>query len=215
VTRLLRALWLLSWILGLSSSALALPVTLTLVPSAGSLLPGQTLSVAVVVGGLTDMAGEIALESFDLDLSFDTTRLQFDSLSFATSLGDPNDGGETFVSGPGTPNVSGVVLMGEFSSLTGAQLLALQNAPFTLATIGFTALANPGPAEFEFINLDGSSLGGVEGRALGDELQDPNTGCAPPAVCALSVTIVPEPRGAALLAAALALLALRRRAARV
>ena len=78
--RLLRVVWLLSWILGLSSSALALPVTLTLVPSALNRLPGQTLSVAVVVGGLTELAGEIPLESFDLDLAFDTSRLQFDSL---------------------------------------------------------------------------------------------------------------------------------------
>ncbi len=206
MTRLLRAVWLLSWVLGLSSSALALPVTLTLVPSAGSLLPGQTLSVDVVVGGLTEMAGEIALESFDLDLSFDTSRLQFDSLSFGTSLGDPNDLGETFVFGPGTPSTSGVVLMGEFSLLTGAQLLALQSAPFTLATIGFTALANPGPAELEFINLDGSSLGGLAGRPLGDELEPP----AP-----LSVDILPEPGAAALLAATLVLLWRRGRATEV
>ena len=110
------------------------------------------------------------------------------------------------MTGPGTPNVSGVVLMGEFSLLTAAQLLALQNAPFTLATIGFTALANPGSAELEFINLDGSSLGGVAGRALGNELEPP---------ASLFVTIVPEPGCISLLAAALALLALRRHAARV
>jgi hypothetical protein len=196
----------------LSAAALpaaALPVTLALVPSSTSVAFGQTLSVDVVVGGLSELDGdveqEMALESFDLDLAFDTSRLAFTSLSFGAALGDPGDGGETFVSGPGSPNGTGVVLLFEFSFLTEAQLLALQAAPFTLATLQFQALAVAGDAALALVNLDGSSLGGVAGRALGDELAAPS---------ALTIEVVPEPRGAALALAAAAGLVLRRRAAR-
>lgn len=195
---------LVSSSLALASSAAALPVTLTLVPSSVSLIAEQFLTVDIVVGGLFD-DGEIALESFDLDLSFDETRLQFTSLAFGSSLGNPNDSGETFVSGPGNPNSTGVVEMGVFSLLTGPQLLALQSAPFVLATIQFEALDNPGSALLELINLAGSSLGGLAGDPLGDDLQTPGQ---------LFVSVVPEPGAAALLAAAFALLARRVRPAR-
>jgi MYXO-CTERM domain-containing protein len=205
LVRLLRPL-LASFVWFASAAPVAaLPVTLTLVPSSPSVGVGQTLSVDVVVGGLVELegGGEIALESFDLDLAFDTSRLAFTSLSYGPALGDPEDGAETFVSGPGSPNATGVALLFEFSFLTEAQLLALQAAPFTLATLQFQALALPGSALLALVNLDGSSLGGVAGRALGDELAAPS---------ALSVEVVPEPGMLALAAAAL--LALGRRRAR-
>lgn len=200
MTRLWRcAGWVLP-LLALASSASALPVTLTLVPSALVLSAGQTLSVDVVIDGLVDgQAAEIALEGFELDLQFDLSRLQFDSLSFGSSLGDPNDGGETFLLGPGDPNVNMVVEMLEFSLLTEAGLLALQSAPFTLATIEFTALDNPGDAELELISLSETSLVSF-GENLGDDLAAPDL---------LVVTILPEPGAAALLLAAFALLRLR------
>ena len=205
---LVKRLWtcalLVSSSLALASAAAALPLTLTLIPSSASLSAGQSLSVDIVVGGLFD-EGEIALESFDLDLSFDDSRLQFTSLTFGTSLGDPNDSGETFVTGPGNPNANSVVEMGVFSLLTGAQLLALQSAPFLLATVQFQALAVPGSALLELINLGGSSLGGLAGFPLGDELAAPGQ---------LFVMVVPEPGAAALLAVAFALLGRRVRSTR-
>jgi hypothetical protein len=203
----MRLPWLVlvSALLAVASPAAALPVTLTLVPSSPSVGVGQTLSVDIVVGGLSEFEGEseIALESLDLDLAFDTSRLAFEALSFGAFLGDPGDGAETFVSGPGTPNATGVVQMFEFSFLTEAQLLALQAAPFTLATVQFQALEGTGSTLLQLVNLDGSSLGGVAGRALGDELAAPS---------ALSIDVVPEPSLLALAAAAL--LALGRRRAR-
>ena len=202
VSRLCALLTL--WLLGVAGAANAFPVTLTLVPSSAVLTAGQTLSVDIVVGGLVD-EGEVAVESFDLDLAFDDSRLQFTSLEFGISLGDPDDSGETFVTGPGNPNVNSVVEMGVFSLLTGAQLLALQSAPFLLATVEFEALAVPGSALLEFINLSGSSLGGLGGLALGDVLAPPSQ---------LFVTVVPEPGAAALLVGAFALLARRMRPAR-
>jgi hypothetical protein len=200
--KLLRCLLALSLAVGWAGAARALPITLTLVPSAVSLAPDDTLTVTIAIDGLTDDEGEIALESFDLDLAFDNTRLQFESLAFDINLGDPNDGFETFLSGPGNPNVNGVVEMGEFSFLTEAQLLALQDAPFALVTIEFTALDNPGGALLELINLTGTSLGGPGGQALGDDLAAPSS---------LLVDVLPEPATATLLIAALALLGLRRR----
>jgi hypothetical protein len=204
--RLRSVLCLLIGLAGAAPAA-ALPVTLTLVPSSTSVGFGQSFSVDIVVGGLDEFEGEseIALESFDLDLSFDTSRLAYQSLGFGSALGDPENAGETFVSGPGTPNATGVVLMFEFSLLTEAQLLALQAAPFTLATLQFQALAVAGETELALVNLSGSSLGGVLGRALGDELAAPS---------ALTVEVVPEPGSAALVLAAAGWLLLRRRAAR-
>jgi hypothetical protein len=190
-------------LLAAASSADALPVTLALVPSSPSVSLGQALSVDIVVGGLTELegGGEIALESFDLDLAFDTSRLAFTSLVYGSALGDPGDSGETFVSGPGDPNGTGVALLFEFSLLTEAQLLGLQAAPFTLATLQFQALAL-GDAVLELVNVSGDSLGGVAGRVLGDEL-------AAPSALTVQVLAVPEP-GVLALGAAAALLALRR-----
>jgi hypothetical protein len=197
------SLLLLGLGIGVAGGASALPITLTLVPSTLTLVAGGTLTVDVVVDGL-DNDGEIALESFNLDLAFDASRLAFDALSFGTSLGDPNDGGETFLIGPGNPNVNGVVEMGEFSLLGAAALLALQSAPFVLATVEFTALANPGPLVLEFVNLGSDALGGIGGVPLGDALDPPE---------AIEVT-VPEPAAGALLLVALAPLGRRVRAAR-
>jgi hypothetical protein len=188
---------------GVAGGASALPITLTLVPSTLTLVAGQTLTVDVVVDGLDD-DGEIALESFNLDLAFDESRLAFDSLSFGTSLGDPGDGDETFLLGPGNPNVNGVVELGEFSLLGEAALLALQSAPFVLATVEFTALANPGPLVLELVNLGSDALGGINGVPLGDSLAAPD---------AIEVS-VPEPAVGALLLIALAPLGRRVRAAR-
>ena len=209
----MKRLWT-SWCLALAllggvAPAAALPLTLSLVPSDSTLVSGQIFSVAVVVGGLTEQVGDVVqqipLESFDLQLQFDKTRLQFTSLAFGTSLGDPNNGSETFLTGPGTPNSSGVVTLGEFSLLTASQLLGLQDASFTLATIQLQASETVGGTQLQLIQLDGSSLGGVAGRALGDLLAAPNP---------LLVTVVPEPSVAALSLLGLVLLARRARVAR-
>jgi hypothetical protein len=204
----MRLPWLVlvSALLAAAAPAAALPVTLTLVPSSASVGVGEALSVDVVVGGLSELEGEseIALESFDLDLAFDNSRLAFEALSVGAALGDPENGSETFVSGPGTPNATGVVLMFEFSFLTEAQLLGLQAAPFTLATLHFQALELTGGALLELVNLDGSSLGGVAGRALGDAL------AAPSAITVQVVPVVPEPGTLGLVGAALLALGGRR-----
>jgi MYXO-CTERM domain-containing protein len=201
--RLRSVLGLLIGLAGASPAA-ALPVTLTLVPSSASVGVGQTFSVDVVIDGLSELDGdfeeEIALESFDLSLAFDTSRLAFASLGFGSALGDPENAAQTFVSGPGDANGTGVALLFEFSLLSEAQLLALQAAPFTLATLEFEALAVPGDTVLQLVNLVGSSLGGIAGRALGDELAAPD---------ALTIEVVPEPGAAALALAGL--LVLRRR----
>jgi hypothetical protein len=189
---------------GWAGAASAFPVTLTLVPTALVLNPGQSVSVAVVVGGLVGVEEqEVALESFDLDLSFGTSRLSYGSLTFGSSLGTA---AQSFRNGPGTPNTTGVVVMEEFSFLSEASLLALQSAPFTLASIQFTALNNPGNVVLQLINLASSSLGGVGGQALGNQLQAPSS-------LTLSIVAVPEPGLAALLLAAAAVARARRRSA--
>jgi hypothetical protein len=205
VNRLLRLLLPLLCATALGASAHALPITLVLDPGEGpsEFEPGETVTVELTIGGLHDGEAQIALESFDLDLSFDTSRLQFESLVFGSLLGNPADEDETFLIGPGTPNETGVVVMGEFSFLDEASLLALQTPTFALAWLEFTVLDNPGPAELELINLTDSSLGGVGGNALGDDLATP----AP-----LVLTVLPEPASGALLGFGALLLARRRRA---
>jgi hypothetical protein len=204
---LIRLLLLLFLALALGGATHAFPITMTLEASSTSLTPGETLTVTVEVDGLEDEEeSQVALESFDLDLSFDVARLSFDSLTFGITLGDPNDNLETFLTGPGAPNTTGVVVMGEFSWLSEATLLGLQaSPPLVLATIEFTVLDNPGLAVLEFINLGSSSLGGIGGRALGSELDSPS---------ALQVTVVPEPATALLLLSAAGLLLGRRPGAR-
>jgi hypothetical protein len=207
LVRLLRSLLVVLPLFIGAGPAAALPITLTLVPSAAVLTPGQTLSVDIVVSGLVDAEeAVIALESFDLDLAFDTSRLAYTSLAFGGSLGDPENAGQTFVSGPGNPNGTGVALLFEFSLLSEAQLLALQDASFTLATLEFQALAVPGDTVLQLVNLDAGSLGGVGGVSLSD------TELAAPA--AISVEIVPEPALVSLGAAALLVLRRRSRAQR-
>jgi hypothetical protein len=204
VYRLWKSAFLASWLLGVAGAASAFPVTLTLMPSTVSLTAGQFVTVDIVVGGLFD-EGEVALESFDLDLAFDNSRLLFTDVGYGGSLGDPEDSGETFVIAQTDPNANSVVRVNLFSLLTGPQLLALQSAPFLLATVEFQALAVPGAALLEFINLSSTSLGGIPGGAIGDELAAPSQ---------LFVTVVPEPGAAVLLGAAVALLVRRARSAR-
>ena len=207
MTRLWKSLCLALSLLGGASPAAALPLTLTLVPSDTTLVPGQVFSIDVVIDGLVELDGDfeqpIALESFDLELQFDTSRLAFTSLAFGSSLGDLDDPFETFVSGPG--GAAGVVAMLEFSFLTEGALLALQDAPFTLVTIQLQASELLGATQLQLANLDGSSLGGIGGVALGNLLA---------ATSPLLVTIVPEPGLAGLGLLALALLARRARADR-
>jgi len=208
VKRLWKLLCSALVLLGGVAPAAALPLTLTLVASDATLVSGQSFQVDVVVGGLTELVGDfeqpIPLESFQLKLQFDTSRLQFTSLSFGSSLGDPNNGSETFVNGPGDANGSGVVTLEDFSFLTAPDLLLLQNAPFTLATITLQAAEGIGATQLQLVDLGASSLGGVVGRPLGDLLQAPSP---------LLVTVVPEPAAASLALLALALLASRARAA--
>lgn len=205
--RLWKSLCLALALVGGASPAAALPLTLTLVPSDTTLVPGQLLSVDVVIGGLVELDGDfeqpIALESFDLRLQFDTSRLGSPSLAFGSSLGDLDDPFETFVSGPGSD--PGVVAMLEFSFLSEGALLALQDAPFTLVTIQLQASELLGATQLQLVNLGGSSLGGIGGVALGNLLAAPSP---------LLVTIVPEPSLATFGLVALALLARRARAAR-
>lgn len=205
VKRLWKCALLASWLLCVAGAASAFPVTLTLVPSTVSLTAGQFVTVDIVIGGLFD-EGEVALESFDLDLEFDNSRLLFTDVEYGGSLGDPEDLDETFVIPQTDPNANKVVRLNLFSNLTGPQLLALQSAPFLLASVEFQALAVPGSALIEFtLPFSSTALGGIPGGAIGDELTAPSQ---------LFVTVVPEPGAAALLAAAFALLARRMRPAR-
>jgi hypothetical protein len=74
------------------------------------------------------------LAAYDLDLMFDPTILSFNSLTFGTALGDLN----LFEAVSDALLVSpGKIDFMEVSFLSGADLDALQNGPFTLATIKF------------------------------------------------------------------------------
>lgn len=109
-------------------------ISLAFLPAALNVNVGDPFTVDVVVSGLGNGVAP-SLGSYDLDVSFDSSQLAFDSLTFGSELGGPADSLQSFGA------VAGVVDLAEVSFLSPAELDALQPDAFTLATLHFTALA--------------------------------------------------------------------------
>jgi hypothetical protein len=185
------------WIVGMIlAGALAAPpagaISIALLPALADVAVGDGLDIDVVVSGLGAGAPP-SLGSYDLDVSFDASRLTFDSLSFGTLLGGPVDSLQSAVAG------AGLVDFAELSLLLPAELDALQPASFSIATLHFTVSAEGTST----VAVSQALAGDGEGRPL------PIDALASAAITGSAASAVPEPGAAALFALGL-LLAVKR-----
>jgi hypothetical protein len=159
---------------------------------------GESFEVSLAVSEL----GDEIVSAFDLDVVFDPGLFTASDVVFGTMLGGPSG------SASGSLIGAGRVDLFELSFLSDDTLTAMQGDPVTLATLMFTA-AGEGNGRFAFDVETPPGLD-VKGReALRLEFDAVNGYAL--AVAAPPVS-VPEPAPLALLSAALALLAWRRRA---
>jgi len=152
-------------------------ISIALLPASADVAVGGGVDVDVVVSGLG--AGvPPSLGSYDLDVTFDASRLTLDSLSFGALLGDSL---QSAVLG------AGLVDFAELSLLLPAELDALQPASFSIATLHFT------------VSAAGASTVAVSQALAGDGFGRP---LAIDALGSATVTgsVVPEPGAAALFA---------------
>ena len=88
----------------------------------------------MVVSGLG--GGDSSISAYDLDISFDSSLLTFDSVEFGALLGGPADSfQDSGLLG------AGVLDLAELSLLGAGDLDALQPDSFVLATLHFTPIA--------------------------------------------------------------------------
>jgi hypothetical protein len=103
-----------------------------LVPSASSVRVGQTLTIIISVPGLESVTPHQMVSAFDLDVRYDPSTLQFNTLVFGPSLAPSFQ-----LSRPPTP---GLIDAAELSRQTEAGLGQQQGNRVTLVTLTFTAL---------------------------------------------------------------------------
>lgn len=159
-----------------------------------------TFSIDLVVSGLA--TDGFILSTFDVDVNFDVSLLQYLGASSGGGLG----AGSLFAATAG----SGLVNLFELSFLADAELLAAQSDYFTLATMSFTALA-PGLTTLDpsFLALGGAQVAGPGGLPVTQNLLD-LTHTVGSASVTINPATVPEPGSLLLMLTALALVPLAR-----
>lgn len=138
-------------------------ISLNLVPAPQNTFLGNTVNVGVTISDLGDGAAP-SLSTYDLDISFDDTVLDFSGVTF----GDPSLGDQLALFGVSSLTETeepsfGLVNIFELSFNSVDELDDSQADSFTLATLTFNTIAT------------GTSPLGLSINALGDALGDPLT----------------------------------------
>ena len=175
-------------------------VILGLSPSSQNALPGDTISLNLVVSGLNS-GGVSSLGDFDLNVAFDTSKLSFTSYSLGSFLGDislSEAGNFSLGATGGSINLSEVSYI-----LDPTALAALQGNSFTLATLFF----NVG----SLLNGQSTNVSFTDIYALGDSLGNPLTLDAANGATIGNNATVPEPSSILLILLAVPALSWARR----
>lgn len=118
-------------------------VSLSFSPTSGSVEIGDTISLDIIVGDLGN-AGPVSLGAFDLNILYDDSKLNFESVNYGSLLGDIDP--FAFETDIFTNLSAGSLGLSELSFLLDTELDTLQSASFTLATLEFSGLVTGGSA---------------------------------------------------------------------
>lgn len=160
----IKLLMLIIYGLGLSmmSTLAAGGVILKLSPTSQTALPGDNISLDLIISGL-NAGGAPSLGDFDLNIAFDITKLSFTSYSLGSFLGVIS----SFEADDFSSGVSGgLINLAEVSYLSPTNLDSLQGSSFTLATLLFhvDVLGNGASTNVSFSQIN--ALGDGFGNSL-------------------------------------------------
>lgn len=163
-------------------AAFAIP-TISLVPSSGTVSPSGSFFIDINISGLQSSGTDAVVGAFDLDLLYDPSLFSpviAPPTGFGLLLGDIS---LSEASGGIDASLPGTVSLFEVSLLTPAELDALQDDSFTLATIGFMAISAGGT----------SGVFSTSDVIVSDDLGDPLSLASPTATATVRIVAVPEP----------------------
>ena len=108
---------------------------LSLEPTPPSITVGEVSTVDLRISGLGYLEA-VSLGAFAVDVTYDETVLGFETASYGSFLGGPEDSEQVPANASG-----GIVTLDEFSFLSNAELDALQPSSFVLASLTFRGIA--------------------------------------------------------------------------